>query len=100
MLEPPLPERDRIVGPAFTANRTPKDADRGVSASLATDTTTAAPLCPRCGQDVHKLSQLDECPWWRFAVGWGDPARAIAALPELVGFPSVLDWEEDPHVLP
>jgi hypothetical protein len=40
-------------------------------------------LCPMCGHELHRLDMIDECPWWRYASRWGDPVRAIEAIPKI-----------------
>lgn len=50
---------------------------------------SAGRLCPMCGNELHELSALDECPWWRFVTRFGDPAMAVDALPLLTGVRAV-----------
>jgi len=42
------------------------------------------PHCPKCGERLQQLHDLDECPR-RFASRWGDALCAGAAIPELTG---------------
>lgn len=37
-------------------------------------------VCPKCGHSRHLLSEINECPWWRYMSRFGDSEVAAAAL--------------------
>lgn len=76
-----FPER---LGNYNVGDATPRlqvETERRVFTDARLNTDSA--LCPKCGQGLHWLEDLEECPWWRYASRWGDEARAVAAIPEI-----------------
>ena len=37
-------------------------------------------VCPKCGHGRHLLSEIEECPWWRYMSRFGDSEVAAASL--------------------
>lgn len=90
-----LQDGSDALKPAVCAKTLPE-----ASNSPASTSRPSPPLCPKCGHGVHHPQALDECPWWRFSVQWGDPARAVAAISELTGIAPVLEPGRSPDVSP
>ena len=80
---PPAFPADALTGWLDALNPRPVPPPHRAVTPMVLQAAADSAACPKCGHGLHALTNLDECPWWRFASRWGDPTRAINAIPEI-----------------